>query len=124
MGLWSGNFHSIPADGFEYRKVATVHGLAGSFGAVGGILFNTLVGHFMATGQTWAIFFTVAMLMPCGVLPLWIWLRDDAPALRPAAVIRQAPDRMVSRSKPNPAYRRSSDKLRATSVPSGRGFCC
>jgi ACS family hexuronate transporter-like MFS transporter len=77
MGLWSGNFHSIPADGFPHRVVATVHGMAGSFGAIGGILFNTLVGYFMATGQAWAAFVALAMLMPLGVLPLWIWLRED-----------------------------------------------
>ena len=77
MGLWSGNFHSIPADGFPHRVVATVHGLAGSFGAVGGILFNTLVGYLMSTGQVGAIFFTLALLMPLGVMPLWIWLRED-----------------------------------------------
>lgn len=77
MGLWSGNFHNIPADAFAPPVVATVHGLAGSFGAVGGIVFNTLVGHFMATGQSWAIFLTLALLMPLGVLPLWLFVRAD-----------------------------------------------
>lgn len=77
MGLWSGNFHNIPADAFSPPVVATVHGLAGSFGAVGGIVFNTLVGHFMATGQSWAIFLTLALLMPLGVLPLWLFVRAD-----------------------------------------------
>lgn len=77
MGLWSGNFHNIPADAFPPRVVATVHGLAGSFGAIGGIVFNTLVGHFMTTGQSWAIFLTLALLMPLGVLPLWLFVRAD-----------------------------------------------
>jgi len=77
MGMWSGNFHSIPGDAFPHRVVATVHGLAGSCGAVGGVLFNTLVGYFMGTGQVSAIFFTLALLMPLGVLPLWLWVRED-----------------------------------------------
>lgn len=77
MGLWSGNFHNIPADAFPPKVVASVHGLAGSFGAVGGIVFNTLVGQFMATGQSWATFLTLAMLMPLGVLPLWLFVRQD-----------------------------------------------
>jgi MFS transporter, ACS family, hexuronate transporter len=77
MGLWSGNFHNIPADAFPPKMVASVHGLAGSFGAVGGIVFNTIVGHFMATGQSWAIFLTLALLMPLGVLPLWLFVRQD-----------------------------------------------
>jgi MFS transporter, ACS family, hexuronate transporter len=84
MGLWSGNFHNIPADAFPPRVVATVHGLAGSFGAVGGIVFNTLVGHFMSTGQSGAIFLTLALLMPLGVLPLWLFLRDDYQPAEPA----------------------------------------
>lgn len=77
MGLWSGNFHNIPADAFPPRMVASVHGLAGSFGAIGGIVFNTLVGGFMASGQSWAIFLTLALLMPLGVLPLWLFVRKD-----------------------------------------------
>ena len=86
MGLWSGNFHNIPADAFPPKMVASVHGLAGSFGAVGGIVFNTIVGHFMATGQSWAIFLTLALLMPLGVLPLWLFVRQDyvpAPLVSP-----------------------------------------
>lgn len=77
MGLWSGNFHNIPADAFPPGVVASVHGLAGSFGAIGGIVFNTLVGHFMATGQSWAIFLSLALLMPLGVLPLWLFVHHD-----------------------------------------------
>jgi MFS transporter, ACS family, hexuronate transporter len=77
MGMWSGNFHSIPGDAFPHRVVATVHGMAGSCGAVGGVLFNTLVGYLMVTGQVWGIFFTLALLMPLGVLPLWLWVRED-----------------------------------------------
>ena len=77
MGLWSGNFHNIPADAFPPPVVATVHGLAGSFGAVGGIVFNTLVGYFMTTGDSGAIFLMLALLMPLGVLPLWLFVRRD-----------------------------------------------
>ena len=41
VGVWAANMHAVAADGFPPAEVATVHGLAGSAGAVGGILFNT-----------------------------------------------------------------------------------
>ena len=76
VGIWSGNLHSVPADAYPARMVATVHGLAGSAGSVGGILFNTLVGYFSARGNYSVIFLVLVLLEPLGVLPLWLWLRE------------------------------------------------
>ena len=35
VGIWAGNLHTLPNDAFPRNIVATVHGLAGSAGAVG-----------------------------------------------------------------------------------------
>jgi ACS family hexuronate transporter-like MFS transporter len=56
VGVWSGNLHAVAVDGFPNNIVATVHGVGGSAGAVGGILFNTLIGHFSATRNHLAVF--------------------------------------------------------------------
>jgi len=106
MGMWSGNFHSIPGDAFPHRVVATVHGMAGSCGAIGGVLFNTLVGYFMATDQVWAVFFTLAMLMPLGVLPLWPCVRKDyVPAAAGIAPSIQLDDHVLSSGRSTPTGR-------------------
>ncbi|HEU0007546.1 MAG TPA: MFS transporter [Terriglobia bacterium] len=77
VGIWAGNLHAVPADGFPLRMVATVHGLAGSAGAVGGILFNTLVGYFSTRGNYPAVFLLLALLQPLGLGGLWLWLQDS-----------------------------------------------
>jgi MFS transporter, ACS family, hexuronate transporter len=75
-GVWAGNLHAIPADGFRLRMVATVHGLAGSAGAIGGILFNTLVGYFSTRGNYQVVFLLFALLQPLGLVGLWLWLQE------------------------------------------------
>ena len=54
--------------------MATIHGLAGCAGSIGGILFNTLVGHFAGLGDYAIVFVVLSLLQPAGVAPLWIWL--------------------------------------------------
>ncbi len=76
VGVWAANMHAVPADGFAAGEVATVHGLAGSAGAIGGILFNTLVGHFSASGNYFVVFLVLVLLQPLGVAALWLWLPD------------------------------------------------
>ena len=76
VGVWSGNLHAVPADGFRLRMVATVHGLAGSAGAIGGILFNTLVAYFSTHGNYPVVFLLLALLQPFGLIGLWLWLRE------------------------------------------------
>jgi ACS family hexuronate transporter-like MFS transporter len=46
VGIWACNLHALATDAFTRSIVATVHGTAGSAGAVGGIVFNSLVGYF------------------------------------------------------------------------------
>ena len=83
VGVWAGNMHAVAADGFPQAEVATVHGLAGSAGAVGGILFNTLVGHLSMSGDYFFAFLILVVLQPLGVGALWLWLPDRAPSSDP-----------------------------------------
>jgi len=76
VGVWAGNLHALPADAFADRNVASAYGLAGSAGAVGGILFNTLAGHFSAQSNYGAVFGVLLLLEPLGVAALWLWLRE------------------------------------------------
>jgi len=73
-GVWASNLHTVAADAFPDAVVATVHGAAGAAGALGGILFNTFVGHLASLGQYGLIFFVLALLQPIAVALLWIWL--------------------------------------------------
>jgi len=77
VGAWSANLHAVPTDIFPGDRVATVHGLGGSAGAVGGILFNWLVGALSTTGNYGMVFVVLAALQPLGVAALWLWARED-----------------------------------------------
>ncbi|MBM3774554.1 MAG: MFS transporter [Acidobacteria bacterium] len=79
VGVWAGNLHALPADAFRDRNVATAYGLAGSAGAVGGILFNTLAGYFTAQSHYFVVFLVLLLLEPLGAAALWMWLRDPQP---------------------------------------------
>ncbi|HYZ85686.1 MAG TPA: MFS transporter [Bryobacteraceae bacterium] len=77
VGVWAANLHTLPADAFPQPVVASIHGIAGSAGAIGGVLFNTAIGHFAGHGQFGTAFFLVSTLMPCGVTALWLWMRES-----------------------------------------------
>ena len=76
VGVWASNLHAVPADGFPPGEVASVHGFAGSAGALGGILFNTLVGYLSASGDYFLVFVVLVTLQPLGVGALWLWLPE------------------------------------------------
>lgn len=76
VGVWAANMHAVAADGFAPAEVATVHGLAGSAGAIGGILFNTLVGYLATAGDYFFVFLVLVTLQPLGVGALWLWLPE------------------------------------------------
>jgi ACS family hexuronate transporter-like MFS transporter len=76
VGMWACNLHTICADAFPQPIVARVHGFAGSAGGIGGIVFNSLVGYFSGRQEYSAVLFMFALLLPFGVAPLWLWLRD------------------------------------------------
>ena len=87
VGLWSGNMHAVPADVFSADRVATVHGLGGSAGALGGIFFNWLVGALSAAGNYPLVFLILATLQPLGVASLWLWVRPGASDSRTAEAL-------------------------------------
>jgi ACS family hexuronate transporter-like MFS transporter len=76
VGVWAGNLHALPADAFEDESVATVYGMAGSAGAVGGLIFNYLVGYWSARSNYAAIFALLLMLQPLGAAGMWLFLSD------------------------------------------------
>ncbi len=76
VGVWAGNLHTLPNDAFPRNMVATVHGLAGSAGAVGGMIFNTMVGYWSAAGSYAAVFTLWAILEPLGLIGMWLWLSE------------------------------------------------
>lgn len=78
VGVWAGNLHTLPSDAFPRSIVATVHGLAGSAGAIGGMLFNTMVGYWSAAGSYAAVFTLWALLEPLGLIGMWLWLSEPA----------------------------------------------
>lgn len=80
VGVWASNMHSVAADAFAETEVATVHGLAGTAGAVGGVIFNTLVGQFSTQGNYFYAFLMLVTLQPLGVGALWLWMRDQQDA--------------------------------------------
>jgi ACS family hexuronate transporter-like MFS transporter len=78
VGAWAANMHAVPADVFTADRVATVHGFGGSAGALGGILFNWLVGQLTTSGHYSIVFTVLATLQPIGTAALWIWVRGRA----------------------------------------------
>lgn len=78
VGMWACNLHALATDAFPKPVVATVHGMAGSAGAVAGLVFNSLVGYFSSKHRYGAVLFMFASLLPVAVTPLWVWLPDSA----------------------------------------------
>jgi ACS family hexuronate transporter-like MFS transporter len=78
VGIWACNLHALAADAFPRSVVATVHGTAGSAGALGGIIFNSLVGYFSTRHNYFAALTMFALLLPLAVAPLWLWLNPVA----------------------------------------------
>jgi MFS transporter, ACS family, hexuronate transporter len=77
VGMWACNLHALAADAFPRRMVATVHGTAGSAGAIYAIGFNLLVGYFSSRREYGMVLAMFGSLLPLAVAPLWLWLRDS-----------------------------------------------
>lgn len=76
VGMWACNLHALATDAFPKPVVATIHGTAGSAGALAGLIFNSLVGYFSGRHLYGAVLFMFASLLPVAVAPLWIWMRE------------------------------------------------
>jgi MFS transporter, ACS family, hexuronate transporter len=78
---WSANIFTTASDMFPRRAVASVVGLGGFAGAMGGVLFQRVTGRVLeATGNNYAVIFVV-----CGLayVTAWVVLHLLAPRLEP-----------------------------------------
>ena len=78
---WSANMYTIASDMFPRQAVASVIGLAGFAGAMGGVLFQRATGRILeATNNNYSIIFTV-----CGLayVTAWLIIHFIVPRLQP-----------------------------------------
>src|SRR5882762_7799054 len=79
---WSANVYTLASDMFPPSAVASISGIGGFAGAMGGVLFQWLTGHILdATGSNYASIFAV-----CGFayVTAWTLIHILAPRLEPA----------------------------------------
>jgi ACS family hexuronate transporter-like MFS transporter len=76
---WLFNLSVVIAEAFPAKNVASVLGIAGSFGAAGAVLFNYIVGQFIGKVGANNLFFAMAILHPIAVLILWKMIRPEIP---------------------------------------------
>src|SRR5882672_2012130 len=79
---WSANVYTLASDMFPRSTVASISGIGGFAGAMGGVLFQRLTGRILdATGNDYGIIFAV-----CGFayVTAWILIHILAPRLEPA----------------------------------------
>ncbi len=87
---WSANLFTLASDLFPRRAVASVVGIGGFAGAVGGILFQRATGRILdATGGDYQPIFVVGGL---AYLLAWAVIHLLAPRLDPAGVAGNAPE--------------------------------
>ncbi|HYV98928.1 MAG TPA: MFS transporter [Gemmatimonadaceae bacterium] len=81
---WSANVYTLASDLFPPRAVASVAGIGGFAGAMGGVVFQRVIGRVLqANGNNYAPIFLV-----CGLSYLtgWIFINILAPKLEPAVL--------------------------------------
>jgi ACS family hexuronate transporter-like MFS transporter len=85
---WSANLFTTASDMFPRRAVASVVGLGGFAGAMGGVLFQRLTGYILeVTGSNYSIVFTI-----CGLayVTAFVIIHVLSPRLEPARLERLA----------------------------------
>ena len=76
---WLFTISVVVAEAFPVKNVASVLGIAGGFGALGAVLFNSFVGSLMGTVGAGKIFLAMAVLHPIAIFILWIMIRKEKP---------------------------------------------
>ena len=76
---WLFNLGVVVADAFPAANVGSVWGIAGAFGAVGGMVFNKFVGNLMGTFGSAQIFMVLAVLHPLAAIILTSTVRKEQP---------------------------------------------
>lgn len=77
---WLFTISVVVAEAFPVKNVASVLGIAGGFGALGAVLFNSFVGSFMGTVGAGKIFLAMSLLHPVAILLLWTMIRKEQPS--------------------------------------------
>jgi ACS family hexuronate transporter-like MFS transporter len=75
LGWWSPNIHSLMMDSFPRYSVASIGGLSGSGGAVGGVIFTWFTGYAADRGAYHLVFYTTGLLTFLSILSTWVFLR-------------------------------------------------
>lgn len=88
---WLFNLGVVVAESFPAANVGSVWGIAGAFGAIGAVCFNTYVGEAMATFGSTTIFTALAVLHPLAALVLCMMARSERPPGPPQAIDAIAP---------------------------------
>ena len=68
-----GNVQTLPSDFFSGKSVGSLAGLGGSSAALGSILLSTYLIPWLSETSYWAVFIMGALLVPLGILPIFIW---------------------------------------------------
>jgi MFS transporter, ACS family, hexuronate transporter len=76
---WLFNLGVVVAESFPAANVGSVWGIAGAFGAIGALCFNTYVGEAMTTFGSATIFTALAVLHPLGAIVLCLTVRHERP---------------------------------------------
>ena len=83
---WSANIFTIVSDMFPKRTVATVTGIGGMSGALGGILISVLAGklfdHYKALGKIEIGYFIMFIICSCAYLLAWLIMHFLAPKMK------------------------------------------
>ena len=83
---WSANIFTMVSDMFPKRTVATVTGIGGMSGALGGILISVLAGklfdHYKALGKIEIGYFIMFIICSCAYLLAWLIMHLLAPKMK------------------------------------------
>jgi ACS family hexuronate transporter-like MFS transporter len=76
---WLFSLAVVIAETFPTANVASVHGIAGGFGAAGAVVFNAYVGEMMTSFGPGRVFAVMALLHPIAAVILWTMTRREKP---------------------------------------------
>jgi ACS family hexuronate transporter-like MFS transporter len=76
---WLFNLGVVVAETFPAANVGSVWGIAGAFGALGALFFNSWVGEIMHSFGPARVFALMALLHPTAILVLWFMVRKETP---------------------------------------------
>jgi ACS family hexuronate transporter-like MFS transporter len=79
---WLFNLGVVVAEAFPAANVGSVWGIAGAFGALGAMFFNTFVGEVMHSVGPAKVFALMAILHPLAIAVLWTLVRKESPPIR------------------------------------------